>query len=460
MTQIQNSRTRRRLALLASCLGFAVIILDVSVVNVALDRLRDDFRSSVSGLEWVVSGYTLTFAAFLLTSGSLNDRFGSKPVFQVGFVLFALASVACGLSRDLVTLVVGRIAQGVGASLLAPASIAIVNQTFENKEERNRAIGLWAAAGGLALAVGPVFGGLLISQSGWRSIFMVNVPIAALGLWLTAVNAPKTRRLPPRRVDWFGQSTCVLALGGLTAAIIESADVGWSAPLAVGCAALFVVSGTLFLYSQSRGRDPMLPLILFRNRTFAASSAIGVAVNFAFYGLIFMFSLFFQTVWRYTPLDTGLAFLPMTAAIMCANIASGRLAARYGARPALFAGCVIAAVGYMGMAPFVAAGSYGLIALQFVIAGAGIGLAVPAMTNAMLSAVAPSQIGISSGVLNASRQIGGLLGVAATGQFLSGLTPERFATGLNSALIFASLTLTISALLSATCIGREIEMLR
>lgn len=455
MATMKNRQVRRYLTLLASCIGFVVVILDVSVVNVALESLQTEFNSGVSGLEWVVDGYTLTFAAFLLTAGALGDRLGPKPVFQTGFVIFAFASLACSLSGDLVTLIVARIVQGIGAALLVPASLAILNQTFPDRSERSRAVGLWAAAGGLALAVGPVFGGILISQWGWRSIFMMNVPITAVGIWLTARNAPTTRERTCRTIDWFGQITAVLALGGLTAAIIEAANFGWEHPLIIGCGAVSVLATLVFLYNESRSKHPMLPLNLFQNTTFSASSLIGIAVNFAFYGLIFMFSLFFQTVWHYSPLTTGLAFLPMTAAIMGANIVAGRLTARHGPRPVLLVGCLIAAAGYITIIPFISTGSYQLIAIQFLVAGTGIGLAVPSMTNAMLSAVDLKHIGIASGVLNASRQLGGLLGVATTGLLLSGLTTDRFLAGMDSAVILASILLAASALLTALGVDRD-----
>lgn len=226
----KSAGLKRQLTLLAACLGFVVVILDVSVVNVATDALSEDFGGSLSGLEWVINGYTLTFAAFLLTAGAMGDRFDPKRIFQVGFVLFAVTSFACGAADSLVALVIARILQGVGAAMIVPSSLSIVNKAFPDPAERTRAVSLWAASGGLALALGPVVGGVLISQFGWRSIFFVNVPIAAAGVWLTQTSAPRTGGAaagrPARSFDVPGQLLAIVCLGALTAAVIEANGLG------------------------------------------------------------------------------------------------------------------------------------------------------------------------------------------------------------------------------------------
>ncbi|MDH6112516.1 DHA2 family methylenomycin A resistance protein-like MFS transporter [Kitasatospora sp. MAP12-15] len=456
MSENELPAMKRKLTLLAACLGFVVVILDVSVVNVATDALRRDLGGSISGLEWVINGYTLTFAAFLLTAGAFGDRFDLKRIFQLGFAVFALASFACGASDTLVMLIIARIVQGVGAALIVPSSLALVNQAFPVPAERGKAVSLWAAAGGLSLALGPVVGGILISQLGWQSIFFVNVPIAVAGIWLIGANAPapKPRTGAARSFDLPGQALAVVGLGTLTAAIIEANGLGWTAPLVLACFAVFVLSVAGFIVVEGRSADPMLPLKLFRNKAFTASSLIGVSVNFSFYGLIFIFSLFFQSVWHYTPIRAGLAFLPMTATIMIANLVSGRLTKRHGARPVLISGSLLAALGYLTMLPAVGSASYLSIALQLLVAGAGIGLVVPAMTNAMLSAVEQGNIGIASGVLNASRQLGGLIGVATMGLLVGHVAGAGFLTGLRYALIAATAVLVLGALLSAVGIQR------
>ncbi|MEV6954425.1 MFS transporter [Streptomyces sp. NPDC051183] len=456
----RSSGLKRQLTLLAACLGFVVVILDVSVVNVATDALSEDFGGSLSGLEWVINGYTLTFAAFLLTAGAMGDRFDPKRIFQVGFALFAVTSFACGAADSLVALVIARILQGVGAAMIVPSSLSIVNKAFPDPAERTRAVSLWAASGGLALALGPVVGGLLISQFGWRSIFFVNVPIAAAGVWLTQTSAPRTAAAagrPARSFDVPGQLLAIVTLGALTAAVIEANGLGWGAPLVVACLVVFVLALAGFILVERRSSDPMLPLTLFGRGAFTATSLIGVLVNFSFYGLIFVYSLFFQKAWDYSPIVAGLAFLPMTATIMIANLACGPLVKRFGSRTVLISGSTLAAVGYLTMLPAVGSASYPALVAQFLVAGAGIGLVVPAMTNAMLSAVDPGNAGIASGVLNASRQIGGLIGVAVMGILVGAATPGgAFLSGLRAALVLAAVALAVAAVLSATGVRRAV----
>ncbi|MCC3767835.1 MFS transporter [Streptomyces sp. UNOC14_S4] len=449
-TAKQNAK--KKLSLLAACLGFVVVILDVSVVNVATDALSRDFDGSLAGLEWVVNGYTLTFAAFLLSAGSLGDRFDPKRIYQAGFALFAVASFACGASTTLVALIVSRVVQGLGAAMIVPSSLSIVNKSFPVAAERARAVSLWAAAGGLALALGPVVGGVLIDQLGWRSVFFVNVPIAVAGIWLTQANAPGAVRgaaAPRRSFDVLGQVLAVVALGSLTTAVIEANGEGWGSAVVVTCLAVFVTATTAFVTVERRSADPMLPPRLFSRGAFTATSLIGVLVNFAFYGLIFVFSLFFQSVRHYSPIVAGLAFLPMTATIMTANLASGPLAKRYGARAVLTTGSSLAALGCLGLLPAVRSGSYGALVGQFLVAGFGIGLVVPAMTNAMLSAVDSAHVGIASGVLNASRQLGGLIGVAIMGLLVGDTASAHFTDGLRVALGWGAAGLVGCAVLSA-----------
>lgn len=451
MSQNQPSEARSGLTLFAACLGFVVVILDVSVVNVATKALAGDFGGSLSDLEWVINGYTLTFAAFLLTAGAMGDRFDPKQIFMLGFALFAVTSLACGAAPSLVVLIVARIIQGIGAAMIVPSSLSIVNTNFPDPARRTRAVSLWAAAGGLALALGPVVGGLLVDSLGWRSIFYVNVPIAFTGILLTKVYArPALARgtSSRRSLDLVGQLLTVVGLGALTGAIVEANSQGWTSTLVLTCLAVFVLALIGFIAVEGRSSDPMLPLHLFGRKAFTSTSLIGVLLNFSFYGLIFVFSLFFQQVWDYSPIIAGLAFLPMTASIMVANLACGPLVRRYGARFVLVVGNTLAAVGYLAAVPFVGSASYAAITAQFVIAGFGIGLVVPSMTNAMLGSVDAANAGIASGVLNASRQLGGLIGVAVMGLLVGQNASGHFLSGLRSALIWSVIALAVSAALS------------
>ncbi|MEN8655779.1 MFS transporter [Streptomyces sp. 21So2-11] len=452
MPQNQPPRARPGLTLFAACLGFVVVILDVSVVNVATEALAGEFGGGLSGLEWVINGYTLTFAAFLLTAGAMGDRFDPKRIFMWGFALFAVTSLACGAAPSLLALVTARILQGIGAAMIVPSSLSIVNTNFSSPARRTRAVSLWAASGGLALALGPVVGGVLVDTLGWRSIFYVNIPIAIVGILLTkayALPAPARALSARRSLDLPGQLLAVIGLGTLTGAIVEANSKGWTSVLVLTCLAVFVLALIGFVAVERRSADPMLPLHLFGRKAFSSTSLIGVLLNFAFYGLIFVFSLFFQQVWTYSPIVAGLAFLPMTAAIMIANLACGPLVKRYGARTVLITGNTLAAVGYLATVPFIGSASYPAIVVQLLVAGFGIGLVVPSMTNAMLGSVDPANAGIASGVLNASRQLGGLLGVAVMGLLVGEATSGHFLSGLRVALVCAVAALAVSGVLSA-----------
>ncbi|MEU8773527.1 MFS transporter [Streptomyces sp. NPDC048606] len=443
--------------LLAACLGFVVVILDVSVVNVASEALGAEFGGSLAGLEWVINGYTLTFAAFLLTAGALGDRFDLRRIFVTGFALFAVASLACGAAPTLVTLVIARILQGVGAALIVPSSLSLVNGHFPDPALRARAVSVWAAAGGLALALGPVVGGLLVDTLGWRSIFHVNIPMAVLGILLIRRHAQAAPPRDPERrrsLDLPGQSLAIVGIGALTAAFVEANARGWDDGLVLTCVLVFAAALVAFLLVERRSADPMLPPHLFGRRAFSATSLIGVLLNFAFYGLIFVLSLFFQQARHYSPLATGLAFLPMTGAIMAANLACAPLVKRFGARGVLLTGNLLAALGYLAVVPALGSDAYPAVVLQFIVAGFGIGLVVPAMANAMLGAADPAHAGIASGVLNASRQLGGLIGVAVMGLFVGRSATANLLVGLRAGLVCAAVALGAAAVLSATGIRR------
>ncbi|ENO87673.1 MFS transporter [Thauera linaloolentis] len=441
------SRHSPRGTLAASALGFAVVLLDVSVVNVALEALRLEFATDIAGLQWVVNAYTLAFAALLLTSGALGDRFGARRVFSWGFVLFTLASLACGIANELATLVVARLAQGVGAAMLVPNSLSMLQKAFQPGEERSRAVGWWGAVGGLSLAAGPVVGGLLVTHLGWRSIFLMNLPIGLMGLFLTLRFAAPDGEGHRRCLDWPGQVAAVIALASLTASLIEASSLGWSDIRVQAGLLLFIVALAGFIWMESRTKTPMLPLTLFRNPTFTISSVTGVVVNFAYYGLVFVLSLFFQIQQQLTPQQTGLAFLPMTIVLVAANIVAGRLMTRLGARRILVLGLGLAACGYLLMLLASIDGRYGMLIIPMLMAGSGIALTIPTMTNATMSSVDASRAGIASGVLNSARQIGGMLGVAVFGYLVRDTAAQAFRHGMYEAMVLSVALLFLGGLL-------------
>lgn len=430
--------------LVAAALGFVVVLLDVSVVNVALNALRDDYATDVAGLLWVVNAYTLVFAALLLTSGALGDRFGARRIFVLGLAVFTLASAACGVAGSLPALVVARLAQGLGAALLVPNSLSMLQRAFPDKAQRSRAVGWWGACGGISLAAGPVLGGLLVTHVGWRSIFLINVPIGLLGIYLTLRHVAADAGGDGRRLDWGGQATAVVALAAMTAALIEAGPLGWAHPLVRYGLVVALLAALAFIRIETRSPSPMLPLGLFRIPVFAVASMVGIVVNFAYYGLIFVFSLFFQMQQHFSSQLTGLAFLPMTVVLVAFNVLAGRLITRTGPRLLMVSGLTLAAFGYLLLMPVSIGGSYWLLAGPMLLAASGIALVVPTMTNATLSAVDPSRAGIASGVLNCARQVGGMLGVATCGYLVGDGTPEPFMRGMH-----LSIGISIALLLAA-----------
>ena len=444
--------------LVASALGFVVVLLDVSVVNVALDDLRRAWSADVAALQWVVNAYALVFAALLLTAGALGDRLGARRVFMAGFVVFTLASAACGLAPSLRMLVAARLLQGLGAALLVPNSLTMLQRAFKDNRLRSRAVGWWGAAGGVALAAGPVVGGLLIAHFGWRSIFLVNLPLGVVGILLTMRFTAPHETTVVRSFDWPGQIACIVALASFACAISMAASLGWNHAFVVAGLLLSGASASCFIYIEGRARSPMLPLDLFRISTFTVVSVTGLVVNFAYYGLIIVFSLFFQLQQGLSPQRAGLAFLPMTVVLVLVNVLAGRLLPRMGIRRLMVTGLVMAAVGYSLLMASSIEGPYSLLAIPMLIAASGIAITVPTMTNATLSSVPASRTGIASGVLNSARQVGGMVGVAACGYLIRDTTPAAFMSGMHAALAIAALLLSVAAWLNWTYLLRSADI--
>jgi DHA2 family methylenomycin A resistance protein-like MFS transporter len=437
--------------IVATALGFVLVQLDVSIVNVALATIGRDLHSSFAGLQWVVDAYTVAFAACLLSAGALADRIGARRTFLIGFVLFVCSSVACGVAPTAAILIAARGVQGLGAALLVPCSLALLNHAAEGDAgARARAVSLWTASGSVALAAGPIIGGMLVAGIGWRSIFFVNVPLGAIGIWLTVRNVDETR--PGKSAfDLLGQLSAIAFLGTLTAAVITAGSSGWTARPVVLLLAAATVSGVAFAFLESRGQNVMLPLSLFRRRPFTAATIVGFAVNFTLYGAIFLLGLYLQRLHGYSPLQTGLAFLPFCVVLGTANLVAGRLTAKYGARLPMTIGLVIGAIGFAALAPLAAHTPYLAMLAGLLIVPIGIGLVVPAMTTALLASVEKERSGIASGVLNTVRQAGGALGVAVLGSFLAahGIAGMRLSFIVSAALMLAVVAVAFSGLRDA-----------
>ncbi len=434
------------LTLAAMSLGFVVVQLDVTIVNVALQRIGASLGGGVAGLQWVVNAYTVVFAALILTAGAAGDRFGAKRVFIAGFTIFVIASFGCAIAPNLAVLVFARAVQGCGAAILVPCSLALLNHAYTAEKERTNAVGIWAAGASVALAAGPIVGGVLIAAIGWRSIFFINLPVGLFGIWLTWRYAEETTQTRDRKLDIFGQAIAIFALVDLAATTIEGGVLGWTYPGILAGFTLFALAAAAFVVVEARTQSPMLPLSAFRNRTFSAATLIGLLINVAFYGLIFVLSLFFQQIRNYTALQTGLAFLPMTAIVLIANLSAGRISAWLGPRLPILSGQLLLMAGCLALLRVNSNTLYWNMTLPLLAIGGGIGLTVPPMTSVQLGTVEKERSGVASGVLNSARQTGSLIGVALFGSLIS--QRSRFLHGLHGALLISAAAVLIGCCLA------------
>jgi EmrB/QacA subfamily drug resistance transporter len=422
-----------RAALAVAVLGFFVITFDAVVVNVALPSIRRDVGGGITGLQWVVDGYTLMFAALLLSAGSLADRIGARRALAAGLAVFAAASAACGLAPTLGTLVAARFVQGSAAAVMMPASMALIGHAYPDPRRRARAVAIWAMGGAVASSSGPVLGGLL-TQLSWRWIFFINLPVSAAALLLLA----RTPRSPRRRVplDWAGQATAVVAMGALTYGAIEASTAGFTALRVIAAFAVAAAALAVFLAAQARGRHPMMPLDLFRSRTVSIAVVIGFAFIVGYYGLPFVISLYLQQVRGLSALATGAAFLPMMLIGAALTPFSARLAERAGTRTLAVGGLALMTAGLLLLALLPASAPVWAIAALMVLVGLAGPLVMPPVTAILLNAVPTHRAGVASGVFNTSRQVGGALAVAVFGGLLA--QPAGFLTGMRESLLIAA----------------------
>jgi MFS transporter, DHA2 family, methylenomycin A resistance protein len=441
-------RTGLALTTTTMSLGFLLVQLDVSIVNVALADIAKNIHTGVTGLQWVVDSYALTFASLLLSAGALGDRIGARRAFVAGVSLFAAASLGCALAPAADTLIAARVLQGVGASTLVPCSLALLNHACrDDATARARAISLWTAAGSIGIAAGPILGGALVSAFGWRSAFFVNLPIGAACAWLTwrFVDEAPTH---PGGADIAGQSLAILALFCLTGAVIEAAPLGWSSPLVLAGVTLAALGFGAFIAVEHRGKQPILPLGFFRHPTFAAATLVGLLLNLTAYGSLFVLGLYFQQIGHWSPVRSGIALLPFATSIFIANIAAGRLAGIASARAMMTSGLLVAAFGIWLLRGIDAATPYSVMLPGLILLPFGIGFAVPVMTSALLATVPRARAGVASGVLNSVRQAGGAIGVALFGGMMAGRS-----SGIADAFIAGTLVLGSAAVVAACFIG-------
>ncbi|MFI6359361.1 MFS transporter [Streptomyces sp. NPDC050743] len=425
-------------ALAAAVVGFFVITLDATIVNVALPTIRDELGGGMTGLQWVVDGYTLMFAALLLSAGALSDRIGARRAFGTGVVVFVAASAACGLAPGLGILVAARFVQGAGAAVVMPTTLALIREAYDDQARRARAVAVWASGGAAAAAAGPLVGGVL-SELSWRLIFFINVPVGVVALLLVA----RTRPSPHRRVpfDRAGQLAAVAGMGGLTYGVIEAGAEGFTAPRVIVALAVAVLGLTGFLAVEARTAHPMVPLEMFRDRTMVIAVTVGFTFMIGFYGMPFVLSLYFQQLRGLSPMATGMAFLPMMAFSALLTPASSRLVRRIGRRASITGGLLLMAAGTMILAVLPPTAPLWAVAALMVPVGLGGPLVMPPLTAHLLDNVPAHRAGVAGGILNTARQIGGALAVAVFGALLAG--HAGFLHGLRT-----SLFVTVAVLLS------------
>src|SRR4051794_36969709 len=396
----QDSATRGKAAgLMSVCLGFFIIQLDVTIVNVALPAVGREVGGSLDGLQWVIDAYTLALAAFMLTAGSQADRFGARRVFTIGLVAFGAGSAACAAAPTLGALVAARAIQGLGAAALVPCSLSLIVHQFPDPPSRARALGAWGGMGSLGVALGPVLGGGLVAVAGWRVIFLINVPVCALTIVLLRRHVRESPLNPRRCPDLTGLALTVAALAAVTAGFITAGQHGWFAPLPDALLAAGLLLAVLFVYAERRQQVPMLPLGLFRSRHLSTATGVGALFNLCVYGALICLSLFLQQARHESALATGLLILPMSVAVGVGAIISGPLTARTGPRPPMLAGLTLAAAGAALLATVTTAAPLALIVGGSMLLGL-CSLAMPAMTAVAVGAAGPEHAGLASGILN------------------------------------------------------------
>jgi EmrB/QacA subfamily drug resistance transporter len=427
MTRLRAITDQNRKWWTLGSMSFALfmIMLDNTVVNVALPSIQSDLNASLSALEWTINAYTLVFAVLLVTGGRLGDIFGRRRAFLFGVVVFALSSATAGFAPNDLSLVVSRAVQGIGAAFMMPATLSIITNAFP-AHERGKAIGTWAGVSALALALGPVVGGFLTEQVSWRAIFFLNLPVAALAVFVTLV-ATKESRDPnvPRTVDYAGVATLTIGIGALVLALVEGNGWGWGSPRILALLAASVAGLVSFAIVEGRTRFPMVQFSFLHSRAFVGTNGIAFVVSFSMLAVFFFMALYMQNILGYSPLEAGIRFLPTTVVIIIAAPIAGRLTDRIGARTPIAVGLSLVAVALYMQSQITVDTTYADLLPAFSLMGLGIGLTMSPMSTAAMNAVDQTKAGLASGILSMSRMVGGTFGVAAVGALFQHLSDNR-----------------------------------
>src|ERR1700691_3885809 len=409
------SRSHRMLVLVICCFSLFIVGLDSTIVNVALPSIGRNLHASVAGLQWTIDGYTLVLASLLMLSGATADRVGRLRVFQVGLAVFTVGSGLCSLAPGLGWLIAFRMVQAIGGSMLNPVAMSIITNTFTDRAERARALGVWGGTFALSMALGPVLGGLLVDSVGWRGVFWVNIPVGIAAIALATRFVPESRAPRARRPDPVGQALLIVMLGSLTYAIIEGPDFGWHAPVIIALFAVAAAALAVFVAFEARRQEPVLDPRFFRSIPFAGAVLTAISAFAALGGFLFLTTLYLQDARGLSPLDAGLHLAPMAAAA----VASSRILARWGGRVPMVVSGAAMAVGGLLLSGLSTSWSTPHLILVFAIFGIGAGAVNAPITQAAVSGMPAAQAGVASGIASTSRQIGTSLGVAITGSILA-----------------------------------------
>ena len=449
---IFSEARRKWWTLAAVSFGLFMIMLDNTVVNVALPSIQQDLGTGLSQLQWIVTGYALTFAALMLIGGKLADAYGRRLIFVTGIGIFTAASLWCGLADSGEMLIAARIVQGIGAALMNPATLSIIAATFPPRE-RGMAIGIWAGVSALALAIGPLVGGLLTQHLSWHWIFFVNVPVGVVAVAASYLLITESKDDTHESLDLPGLATSALGLFALTYGLIEANAHGWTSPLILGSFAVAVVSLGAFILLERRVRAPMLDLSLFRSGTYAGANVAMLLIALSMFGVFFFVSLYMQNILGYSAVQTGAAFLPMTILIILIAPVAGKLSDRYGSRWLMSVGMVLIGVQLLYLSQLGPDAGFWNLLPGFVVGGLGMAVTMTPTTAAATRAVPVEKSGVGSAVLNAMRQVGGSVGIALMGaivaQQASGRPPvEGFMAGFERALLVAAAIAFLGSIVS------------
>jgi EmrB/QacA subfamily drug resistance transporter len=460
---ILSPETRKWWTLGAVAFGLFMIMLDNTIVNVALPSIQRDLGIGISELEWVFNGYALTFGVLMLTGGKLADLMGRRRIFIVGLVVFTVASLFCGLATSAGWLIGARVLQGVGSALMNPATLSIITATFPPRQ-RGMAIGIWAGVSAMALAIGPLAGGLITQHLNWNWIFFINVPIGVLAILVTRIVVDESRDTSAdQRLDLPGLLSSGIALFALTYGLIEANTYGWTSGRILSLFAIAAVGFAVFVVLELHQRAPMLDLSLFKNGTFAGANTVMLLVGLAMFGVFFYNSLFIQNILGYSAVQTGATFLPMTVLIILVAPLAGKYSDRVGSRWLMGFGMILLAVSLLIFSRLDEASTFWNILPGLLVGGFGMGLVMTPTTAAAMGSVPVDKAGVGSAVLNSGRQVGGALGIAVMGAIIAEAvtappgTPEsvtQFVTGYQHALTVAALIALAGAALSVATVRK------